>query len=599
MLFEKRQLDVQIGHPNQSLSIDDLLEIVRSGAEIKYSSLGLQQIDSAREKIQKMLNSGQVVYGVTSGFGNNAHIMVPAEYSEALNNNLITSHAATYGPDMPQETVKLMILMRLQGFGKGLSGVRKETIERVVDLYNAGIIPKVEKLGSVGASGDLEPLSTIFGAYFHGVGELWDPITKTYEPAAEVLENYKFGTYNLAAKEGLGLNNGPQQIMAYAAEAIERTENALKVASVVFSMGLTGYMAHKNAYDRSVDHAYPVESVVDFNAVMRGLLRVTEKGADGNLLELSEWHTKPQSNYCWRAGSVTLGDSIHILNQAKKTVTEVINSVTDNPLIFDGKAISSALFHGQVLGNRLDQISAQIEATNHLLAQATQRLLEGSRELPGYLIKDGGLNNGFMMTERNVAGNAINTTSINYSSKNLPTGSQEDYVSMANFSAFQLDDFSKVLEHQVALFAITAVQSIHIRLEQKANAPEAIKGIEGKIAQYNALKGSLDEKEIERNVKELESSKKFHENVLKFTIPDRLKNVYAEISKIFPYMEKDTAERPLKDEYKKVQQYLFAPENVEKLTALFDECRNTSRTFTEKAAAEKTNDLFTARVVGK
>lgn len=584
MLFNKITSDdtVQIGNPNQSISIESFLEIVRSGAKIQYHPVGKEQIEAARDKITRMLELGEVTYGVTTGFGKNANIVISAADSSQLNNNLITSHAATYGPDMPKELVQLMVLMRLQGFGKGLSGVRPETVERVVELYNKGIVPKVEKFGSVGASGDLEPLSTLFGGYFHGIGELHNPNTGKYEPAKEVLAEHGFKPYDLAAKEGLGFNNGPQQIMAYAATSVKDTENAFKMATVIFGLGITGYMAHKNAYNELVDHAYPVKGVQDFNAVMRGLLR-TGKNAEGEIQELCEWHTKPQSNYSWRDGGVTIGHSIQILNDAKEDISTVINSVTDNPLIYNKGAISSALFHGQVLGNRLDQISAQVEATNHMLAQATQRLLEGERELPSYLIQNGGLNNGFMMTERNVAGNAINTTSVNYSSKNLPTGSQEDYVSMANFSAFQLDDFSKVLQHQVSLFALTAVQSIHIRLKQKDAAPEEIEKLEHKIARYKGAGqiGALDDDEVKFNVDRLENTKKFYENVSKFNIPARLQPIYEELSKVFPYMDKDSAERPLKDEYRKMHEYLFKPENAEKLAALFDNGAKYSKTQTQ------------------
>ncbi len=568
--------DVQIGNPNQSISIEGFLEIVRSGAKIKYHPVGLSQIGAARDKVQEMLESDRVVYGVTTGFGANANIVIPADQSTALNNNLITSHAATYGSAMPMEEVKLMILMRLQGFGKGLSGIRPETIDRVIKLYNKGIIPKVEKLGSVGASGDLEPLSTLFGAYFHGVGELYNPSTQQYEKANEVLKEHGFGLYDLAAKEGLGFNNGPQQIMAYAATAIKRTENAMKIASAVFGLGITGFMAHKDAYDELVDYAYPIEGVQDFNAVMRYLLKPVEK--DGELIQLQEWHTKPQSNYSWRAGAVTLGDSIHIISEAKKTVENVINTVTDNPLIYKDGAISSALFHGQVLGNRLDTISAQIEATNNLLAQATQRLLEGDRKLPGYLVEGSGINNGFMMTERNVAANAINTTSINYSSRNLPTGAQEDYVSMANSSAFQLDDFSRILEHQVVKLAITAVQSIHIRIKQKEVAAEKLNSIEKDQENLRSLTGvnELSKGTKDDVLKRLDEDKRFYENVQNFNIPVRLQGLYKALSEVFPYMEKDTPERPLKDEYRKMHDYLFNSDNLEKITALFDKGLSTS-----------------------
>jgi histidine ammonia-lyase len=471
---EKEQAFILNG---KSLSINDAVILGRPDSTIKLDKSALENVAKGRSVVDRIISSGQVAYGINTGFGINSDKSILQKDLETLQLNLIRSHAAGSGKDLPLEIARTMTALRINTLMRGHSGIRPETINRMTEIFNKGIIPQIPELGSVGASGDLAPLSHIALGFFLGEGNLWNPTSKSYEPAKVVLENHGFSVpYKLGAKEGLALINGTQYITAVGAHAIVKTEKALAASNVIMALSLVAIEGHREAFSSFVSKVRPQRGQEDVAHIIHEL---TEPG-------IKETKKDPQDPYSFRCVPQVHGLAKHTLGQVKEVVETEINSSTDNPLINyeTGQVISAGNFHGQYPASALDMLS--LFATKHLMNIGTQRiekLNEGYRGLPRFLAEESGLNSGFMAFE--IAAKSLNIPVHAESTETRSTGcGKEDHVSMGPHAARQALRFvDENLNEILTIELMCAVQAIRIRQKrgEDITIPPALKPVFDKV----------------------------------------------------------------------------------------------------------------------
>lgn len=416
---------------------------------------------ASRRVVEAALGDGSTYYGINTGFGALARERIDAGQLAKLQRNLLLSHAVGVGPLVPKEISRLMLGLKIHALGLGYSGVSPETFERLLYYAEHDLVPAVPSRGSVGASGDLAPLAHL-ALPLLGLGAFWDEGGTGTIPAHEVLEAHGLAPVALQPKDGLSLINGTQLMSAYGAYVLEKALHLVRVADVLAAMSLEALQGSIRPFDARIQavRPHPGQAVVAAN--VRRLLEGSE------ILESHRNCGKVQDPYCLRCVPQVHGASRDALGHACRVVETEINAATDNPLVFeDGDILSGGNFHGQPLALVLDFAAMALAELASISERRTYLLLEGHDGLPKLLMRETGINSGFMIPQYTAAALVSENKVLCHpaSVDSIPTSlGQEDHVSMGSVGALKLLDVFRNVEHVLAIELLTAAQALDYRL---------------------------------------------------------------------------------------------------------------------------------------
>lgn len=453
------------------IKIQDVVNVARNKFKVELSNEAVKKIEAVRQQVDDLVDSGKIVYGLTTGFGLLENVSISKDQTQQLQTNLIRSHAVGVGEPLSEEVVRAAILLRINTFAKGFSGLRLLTVQKLVEMLNKGIYPYVPEKGSVGASGDLCPLSHIMLVLF-GEGEVFYQGKRV--KTCDYLEELNFEPIKLLSKEGLALNNGTSVLTAVAVLTLYDTGILIKNAQIVAAASFEALNARTSPFDSRIHLARPHEGQINCAANMRMLL-------DGSSLVNSQ-KCKIQDCYSIRCFPQVMGASVDAFNYAKKVVSIEINSVTDNPLIFDCNAYSGGNFHGQPIALAMDFLGMAIAEIGDISERRSARLLDPklNEGLPAFLIKSSGLNSGFMIAQYTAAALVSENKVLAHPAcvDSIPTSAnQEDHVSMGSISSRKAATILNNVFSVVAIELLLAAQALDFRELNPSPAVQLLKHI--------------------------------------------------------------------------------------------------------------------------
>ena len=441
------------------LTIEEFVKIARHRCKVVLSKDAEQRITKCRTVVEDLVEKDEVVYGLTTGFGSLANVKISQEDTELLQKNLAMSHAAGVGKPFQEEYVRGAILLRINTFAKGYSGIRLQTVNMLVEMLNRNVFPFVPEKGSVGSSGDLAPLSHIIIVML-GMGECI--VSKKRVSAKYALNKAGLKPIVLSSKEGLALNNGTPVMTSIAAFAIHEAEKLFECNLLSATMSIAALKSNSSFLFRGVHDVRPHVGQKFVAKKMREFL------SDSELMDSIK--SKVQDAYSVRGTPVVMGASLDAINYAKEKVLIEMNSATDNPLIFGNKAYSAANFHGQPIGLAMDFLAIAVSELGNIADRRIFKMLDcnSSDGLPAFLINGSGLNNGLMISQYTTAALVSENKILCHPSSvdSIPTcANQEDHVSMATTAARKVMDVISNTRKVIAIEFLAAAQAIDLRKE--------------------------------------------------------------------------------------------------------------------------------------
>lgn len=452
-----------------------------------------RRIAESNEFVEDVVAHGDTVYGVNTGFGQLASVRIGDDDLAQLQENLVRSHAVGVGEDLDDDIVRLIMLMKVIALAEGFSGVRLELVEKLCDLINCNIYPRIPSRGSVGASGDLAPLAHMAGALI-GIGEV--RVRGSLVPAAIALRDAGIEPLRLAPKEGLALLNGTQVSTALALAAVFRTENILSAALMAGAMSSDAIKGSDTPFDRRIQSVRGHGGQIAVAAVLRDLMsgsdiRASHIGCD-----------RVQDPYSIRCQPQVIGACLDVLRHVCSVLETEANAVTDNPLVFtDSKSVlSGGNFHAEPVALAADYLALAIAEIGALSERRIALLIDTHLSgLPAFLVEEGGLNSGFMMAQVTAAALASENKSHAHpaSVDSIPTSAnQEDHVSMATFAARRLHTMLDNVADIVAIELLAATQGIDFHHPQKSSPAiedviMAIRGLSPAYAEDRSLSADI------------------------------------------------------------------------------------------------------------
>jgi histidine ammonia-lyase len=446
----------------KSLTPAEVVRVARNNEQVVISGEAKELVKKARTYVDKKLSEGTVIYGLTTGFGKFSDTVISVEETAALQRNLILSHTCAMGNPLPKEVVRAAMLLRCNALSRGNSGIKLETIETLMSMLNKGVHPVIPEKGSLGASGDLAPLSHMV---LPMLGEGKAEYNGIVMSGKEAMEAAGIPTIALAAKEGLALINGTQIMTAIGIMVLWDSTNLAKLADIAAAMTGEALHAVKKAYDPKVHQLRGQLGQIACAENLRRLLEKSENAMDTN-------PKKVQDAYSLRCIPQVHGASRDAIDHVWSMVSREINAVTDNPIIFpdEDEVISGGNFHGQPMALAFDYLKIAVAELADISERRTESLINPNlnQGLPPFLTNHGGVCSGFMITQYSAASMVSENKIYAHpaSVDSIPSsGNQEDHVSMgttaARTAALILDNVQKVLG--IELFA--ASQAIWLRGE--------------------------------------------------------------------------------------------------------------------------------------
>ena len=450
------------------LDLATLRKINQSPVTLTLAADSEIKIAASAQTVQDVIDQNRTVYGINTGFGLLANTKIAEHELELLQRSIVLSHAAGIGEYMDDSTVRLMMVLKINSLSRGFSGIRLQVIEFFMQLLAAEVYPCVPKKGSVGASGDLAPLSHMCLPLL-GEGEMrhQGKLIK----ASEGLEIAGLAPLTLAAKEGLALLNGTQASTAFALQGLFRTENLYAQSCAIGSMSIEAAMGSRSPFDARIHEVRGQRGQIDSAAIFRNMLDEHS--------EISEAHIdceKVQDPYCLRCQPQVLGACLTQIRQAAEVLLCESNGVTDNPLVFAdvGDIISGGNFHAEPVAMAADNLALAIAEIGALAERRIALLIDSNlSKLPPFLVENGGVNSGFMIAQVTAAALASENKSLAHpaSVDSLPTSAnQEDHVSMATFAARRLGEMADNTQGVLAVEWLASAQGLDFRAPLKASA---------------------------------------------------------------------------------------------------------------------------------
>lgn len=448
------------------LTVGNVLAIADKEIKATLSGEAIGKINKSQQYVKQIVENGEIVYGINTGFGVLANEKISEEDTQLLQYKILQSHSVGVGEAMPAEIARLMLLTKVHALAQGYSGVQLATIERILWHVENNVIPVVPQKGSVGASGDLAPLAHLFLPLV-GLGEVM------YEggryKAQEILSRFNLAPIQLGPKEGLALINGTQFILAYSVKAVQRLHNCLEAADIIGAMSLEALTGTKAPFDKRLHALRPFKG----SQLVAHRLELLLQGSD--IMQSHIDCGRVQDPYSLRCMPQVHGASRNAWLHLKELTEIELNSVTDNPIVFSADdTISGGNFHGQPLALPLDYACFAASEIGNISDRRCYLLLEGKWGLPMLLMRKVGLNSGFMIPQYTTAALVTENKTLCFpaSADSIPTSlGQEDHVSMGSISGRKLYSIIDNLEYILAIELLTACQAIEFRRPLKSSEP--------------------------------------------------------------------------------------------------------------------------------
>ncbi len=447
------------------LKVDDVIEVARRGLPVTLDPDALPKIQQARAAVERFVAEGRVVYGITTGFGRFKDKIITADQVKQLQINLVRSHAVGVGPELPEEVVRAMLLVRANTLALGHSGVRPEVIQLLIDMLNAGVHPYIPSQGSLGASGDLAPLAHL-ALVLIGEGEaVVDGVRMNGRTA---LNSANLQPLELQAKEGLALLNGTTFMVGMGALLVRRAINLVLTADTAACLSLEALHGTDRAFDARVHVVRPHPRQIDDAAFLRSLVA-------GSQLLRGRDSLNVQDPYTLRCIPQVHGAVRDAILYARWVLDIELNAATDNPLIFvdeetgEADVISAGNFHGEPIAIAMDYAALALTELGNMSERRTARLVDADSNggvLPMFLTRHGGLESGFMMVQYTAAALASENKVLAHpaSADSIPSSANvEDHVSMGATAVRQAWQIMEHVETIVAIELLCAAQGIDFR----------------------------------------------------------------------------------------------------------------------------------------
>lgn len=444
-------------------SIEQLKNFIQSGQQLELGENSINAINKSHAYILDKIKNEFVIYGINTGFGSLCNTVIPNEDLSQLQYNLLRSHACGTGDYVPQDIVRLMLLLKVKSLSYGYSGVQLVTVQRLVDFYNHNVLPVVYQQGSLGASGDLAPLSHLCLPLL-GEGEVWDG--NQIVDAQVVLKRHSLSPIQLGPKEGLALINGTQFMSAYGIWAQIEAEKILHNAARIAACSIDAFDAR---YEPFLPHTHKIRNQSGQKQAAQEILELL-KGSEIN----QSPKTQVQDPYSFRCIPQVHGASIDALKHVERIMTDELNAVTDNPNIFpdDDMVISGGNFHGQTLALSMDFAAIALAELANISERRIYKLIGGERGLPPFLASNAGLESGFMIAQYTAAGivsqNKQLCTPASVDSI-VSSNGQEDHVSMGSNAATKLYRVVKNVQQVLAIEMLTSMRAMTYRRPKKSS----------------------------------------------------------------------------------------------------------------------------------
>ncbi|HUG45226.1 MAG TPA: histidine ammonia-lyase [Sphingomicrobium sp.] len=447
------------------------LRQIWSGADACLDDAAIRRIADTAACVDRIVASGETVYGVNTGFGLLANTRIADDRLAELQSNLILSHSAGIGDPLPRHVTRLMIVLKLLGLGRGYSGVRVELVEALQALLDRGAIPVIPSQGSVGASGDLAPLAHL-GAALMGYGKI--DFAGEILPARDALRALEMKPMALGPKEGLALINGTQASTALALDALFAGERIFSAAIAAGALSVDALKGSIKPFDPRVSELRGQPGQIRVAAALRGLLHGSEIVAS---------HApcgKVQDPYSFRCQPQVMGASLDLLAGAARTLAIEAGAVTDNPILFGAggdngsdEAISGGNFHAQPVGFAADMIAMALCEVGSLSERRSAVLIDPKMSgLPPFLVEDSGVNSGLMIPQVTAAALTSENKSLAFpaSVDSIPTSAgQEDHVAMAPIAARKAGMIARNAAGVVAVELMAAAQGVDFHAPLKTS----------------------------------------------------------------------------------------------------------------------------------
>ncbi|HSC52618.1 MAG TPA: histidine ammonia-lyase [Phnomibacter sp.] len=458
-------MSVVFNYGAQHLSVSHAIALASGGTRGVLHPDVVKRIEASQQHVQEIVDTNRTVYGINTGFGILASSPISAEDTRTLQYKILQSHSVGVGEPIPAEVAKIMLITKVHALAQGFSGVQLSTIERIIWHIDQNIIPVVPEKGSVGASGDLAPLAHLFLPLI-GLGEVFYEGMR--QPAGRVLQQLGVAPIALGPKEGLALINGTQFILSFAVKAVQRMHNCLEAADIIGAMSLEALTGTQAPFDARLHELRPYAG----NKLVAQRLRLLL--AESEIMSSHIDCGRVQDPYSLRCMPQVHGASRNAWKHLKELTEIELNSVTDNPIIFNANdTISGGNFHGQPLALPLDYACFAAAEIGNISDRRCYLLLEGKWGLPMLLMKDVGLNSGFMIPQYTTAALVTENKTLCFpaSADSIPTSlGQEDHVSMGSISGRKLNQVLDNLEFILAIELLSACQAIEFRRPHKSSA---------------------------------------------------------------------------------------------------------------------------------
>jgi histidine ammonia-lyase len=474
------------------LTLEQLYDVVLNGREVALAPEARERMKASRAVIDRLVESDKVAYGVNTGFGKLASVRISRDQIRQLQTNLVRSHAGGVGPPLTEAETRAMMLLRANAIAKGFSGIRPIAAETLCAMLNRRVHPVIPSQGSVGASGDLAPLAHLAQVM---IGEGEASYQGTIIPGSEAMKLAAIPPIVLEAKEGLALLNGTQAMLALLALALRAAMILVDTADVAAALACDALRGTPTAFDDRIASVRPYPGHATTAKNLTRLIRGSE---------IRESHRTPaqdsrvQDAYSLRCTPQVHGAVRDVLAQVRTTLSIELNSATDNPLVFaeSDEVLSGGNFHGQPLALAADELALGIATLAGISERRTEQMTNPlTSGLPAFLVKEAGLNSGFMMLQITAAALASETKvfAAPHSVDSIPTsGNQEDYVSMGMGAARRLRPMLDNLENILAIELLSACQGIDLLapLKTGTEARTALSGVR-KVSKFVEADRSL------------------------------------------------------------------------------------------------------------
>ena len=456
----------------ETLTIKDIVQTARNNCQVFISEKAKNRVNESRRTLEKLIEAGHTIYGVNTGFGELSCFRISEQEAKQLQVNLIRSHSAGVGDPLPTEIVRATMLLRANTLAKGYSGIRFSTLETLVEMLNKSVHPIIPSRGSVGASGDLAPLShMILVLIGEGIAEYQGKITD----GKTAMRKAGIKPVDLEYKEGLALNNGTQMMTAMAALLVHDSEKLIDAAETAAALSLEALLGISDAFDERIQNVRPHSGQKATAAIIRRLVEGSRLVRTGT--EATEQKQRPHDPYSLRCVPQVHGAARDAVAWVRKIIQTEINSATDNPLVFpdDEVCISGGNFHGQPIALALDTLGIALVMIGNISERRTARLLDDKLNsgLPSFLIPRGkkkGLHSGLMTAQYTAVALASENKALAHPAcvDSIPTSAGfEDFVSMGPTAGHKTLQILRNTEYIIAIELLCASQAVEFRNPNK------------------------------------------------------------------------------------------------------------------------------------